>query len=140
MNTKKRKTNAGYSMLEMMVVLAVIALIAGIAAPRLMENFGRAKSKAAEIQMGTIKSAVQFFFLDTGRYPSEAEGLEALVEAPNGARNWRGPYLDSLEDLNDPWGRKYTLRAPGAVQPFEIWTYGRDGKEGGTSEDSDISL
>ncbi len=126
-------------MLEMMVVLAIIALIAGIAAPRLMENFGRAKSKAAEIQMGTVKSAVQFFFLDTGRYPSEAEGLEALVVAPNGAKNWRGPYLDA-QDLNDPWGRKYTLRAPGASQPFEIWTYGRDGKEGGTSEDSDISL
>lgn len=138
--TQKRSRKAGLTLLEMMVVLAIIALIAGLAGPRLMESFGRAKSKSAEIQMGNLKSAVQLFYLDIGRYPSEAEGLEALLKAPDGATTWRGPYLDSETNLNDPWERRYLFRAPGATQPFEIWSYGRDGKAGGSSEDSDISL
>lgn len=137
---QKRRLNRGYTMLEMMVVIAIIALIAGLAAPRLMESFGRAKSKTAEIQMGTIKSAIQLFYLDVGRYPSEAEGLEALLTAPAGAQNWRGPYVDNPKSLDDPWEREYLFKAPGATQPFEIWTYGRDGRAGGSSEDSDISL
>lgn len=127
-------------MIEMMVVLAIIALIAGLAAPRLMESFGRAKSRSAEIQIGSLKSAVQLFYLDVGRYPAEAEGLDALLQAPNGAENWRGPYMDDATSLNDPWGRRYLFRAPGTTNPFEILTYGRDGKEGGNNEDSDISL
>ncbi len=137
---QKRSQKAGLTLLEMMVVLAIIALIAGLAGPRLMESFGRAKSKSAEIQMGNLKSAVQLFYLDVGRYPSEAEGLEALLRAPDGASTWRGPYLDNETNLNDPWERRYLFRAPGATQPFEISSYGRDGKAGGTSEDSDISL
>lgn len=135
-----RNRRAGYTMLEMMVVLAIIALIAGLAAPRLMESFGRAKSKTTEIQMGSLKSAVQLFYLDVGRYPSEAEGLDALLKAPDGAKNWRGPYLDDPTALNDPWERRYIFRAPGSTKPFEIWSYGRDGKVGGSTEDSDISL
>lgn len=137
---QKRKLSRGYTMLEMMVVIAIIALIASLAAPRLMESFGRAKSKTAEIQMGTIKSAVQLFYLDVGRYPAEAEGLEALLVAPAGAQNWRGPYVDNAKSLSDPWERKYIFKAPGVSQPFEIWSYGRDGRAGGSSEDSDISL
>ena len=136
----RRNRRTGYTMLEMMVVLAIIALIAGLAAPRLMESFGRAKSKTAEIQIGTLKSAVQLFYLDVGRYPAEAEGLDALLQAPNGANNWRGPYLDDATALNDPWGHRYLFRSPGTIDPFEIQSYGRDGREGGTNEDSDISL
>lgn len=137
---KRRNPKSGITLLEMMVVLAIIALVVGLAAPRLMDSFGRAKSRTASIQMENVRAAVQLFYLDVGRYPSEAEGLQALVTGPDGAEGWLGPYVDGIEDLNDPWGRTYLYRSPAETQPFSISTYGRDGKAGGTSEDSDISL
>jgi general secretion pathway protein G len=127
-------------MLEVMVVLAIIALIAGLAGPRLMETYGRAKARTALIQMENLKGAVQLFYLDVGRYPSEAEGLAALIASPDGAAGWMGPYLDGADDLRDPWDRSYLYRSPAGEKPFEILSYGRDGRAGGTSEDSDISL
>ncbi|WP_028031205.1 type II secretion system major pseudopilin GspG [Gemmobacter nectariphilus] len=136
----KRNPTSGLSLLEVMVVLAIIALIAGLATPRLMESFGRAKSRAAQIQMENIRSAIQLFYLDTGRVPSEAEGLNALLAAPAGASNWQGPYVDRPETLQDPWQRPYIYRAPAGEKAFEITTYGRDGRAGGSSEDRDISL
>lgn len=135
----QRKTNAGISLLEIMVVLAIIALVVGLAAPRLMENFGRAKSQAAEVQMNGIVSALQLFYIDVGRYPSEAEGLNALLGQPSGAVDWNGPYLNKPEDIQDPWGRGFLYRQPGKDAPFDIYSYGRDGHPGGTKEDKDIS-
>lgn len=136
----KRHGQRGLTLLEVMVVLAIIALIAGLAAPRLIDSFGRAKSRSASIQMQTLATAVQLFYLDTGRYPSEAEGLQALLASPQGAQNWQGPYVDKATDLNDPWERPYIYRSPAGDKAFDITTYGRDGRAGGTSEDSDISL
>lgn len=136
----RRDPRAGLTLLEVMVVLAIIALIAGLAAPRLMDSFGRAKARSATIQMENLRSAVQLFYLDAGRYPSEAEGLTALISAPQSAPNWRGPYLDGPQDLNDPWNRAYIYRSPAGDKAFEITTYGADGRAGGTNEDSDISL
>ena len=136
----KRKPNAGISLLEIMVVLAIIALVVGLAAPRVMENFGRAKSTVAETQMNNVKGALQLFYIDVGRYPSEAEGLEALLRQPSGTTDWKGPYLDKGEDIEDPWGRVFLYRNPGKEGPFDLSTYGRDGHPGGTREDSDIVL
>jgi general secretion pathway protein G len=135
-----RNPQAGVTLLEVLVVLAIIALVVGLAAPRLMDSFGRAKSRTAAIQIENVRGAVQLFYLDVGRYPSEAEGLPALIAAPDGATGWVGPYLDGVEDLDDPWGRPYLYRSPAEDKPFSITTYGRDGRAGGTSEDSDISL
>ena len=139
-NAPKRKASAGISLLEIMVVLAIIALVVGLAAPRLMDNFGRAKSQAAEIQMNGVKGALQLFYIDVGRYPSEADGLEALIRQPTGATDWNGPYLDNNEETQDPWGRAFLYRIPGKESPFDLYTYGRDGHPGGTREDSDITL
>lgn len=140
LKTKKRNPRAGLTLLEVMIVLAIIALIAGLAAPRLMDSFGRAKSRTAAIQMENLKGAVRLFYLDVGRYPSEAEGLQALLQAPTGLEGWMGPYLDGAADITDPWERAYLYRSPAGEKPFEITTYGRDGRAGGTREDSDISL
>ncbi|MBP1806166.1 general secretion pathway protein G [Rubellimicrobium aerolatum] len=129
------------TLLEMLVVLAIIALVIGLGAPRLIDSFGRARSQAAEVAMASLKGAVQLYFVDTGRYPSEAEGLGALMAPPAGVAGWRGPYLDGDEDLTDPWGRPFLYRSPGAEgRPFELATFGRDGQSGGGGEDSDISL
>lgn len=137
---KMRNHRAGLTLLEVMIVLAIIALIVGLAGPRLMESFGRAKSQAAQIQMANLKSALQLFYIDVGRYPSEAESLEALIASPAGSKNWAGPYVDGDEALNDPWARRYLYRMPGVEAPFDLLTYGRDGRIGGSNEDSDISL
>ena len=138
--TPPRNRKAGMTLLEVMIVLTIIALIIGLAAPRLMETFGRAKSRTAAIEMENIKGAVQLYYIDTGRYPSEADGLQALLTAPPGTNNWLGPYLDGEGSLLDPWENRYIYRSPAGDKPFEIVTYGRDGKAGGTREDSDISL
>jgi general secretion pathway protein G len=136
----KRNDQSGMTLLEVMIVLAIIALVMGLAAPRLMENFGRAKSRTAELQMQNVKAALQLFYLDTGRYPSEAEGLNALLQAPAGIKNWSGPYLGGEAETLDPWSRPLIYRAPGQTSPFELQTLGRDGSQGGSSEDRDISL
>lgn len=123
-----------------MVVLAIIALIAGLAAPRLMASFGRAKAQAAEIRMTNLKGALQLFYIDLGRYPSEAEGLDALVAAPPGTQGWKGPYVDEADALSDPWKRPFIYRFPGTDGAFDLMSYGRDGKTGGSGEDADLSL
>jgi len=135
-----RKKNSGISILEILVVLAIISLVVGLTAPRIMDSFGRAKSKVAEVQMNSVKGALQLFYIDVGRYPSESEGLMALLSEPSGTQNWRGPYLDKPEDVQDPWGRVYLYRIPGKDGAFDLYTYGRDGHSGGTREDSDIYL
>ena len=135
-----RNARSGVSLLEVMIALAIIALIAGLAAPRLLGAFDRAKSQAASVQMANIKGALQLFYLDVGRFPSESEGLRALLVAPAGAEDWRGPYLDDERGLLDPWQRPFVYHFPGTEKAFDLMSYGRDGRAGGTNEDSDISL
>lgn len=136
----RRNPRSGVTLLEVMIVLAVIALIVGFGAPRLMESFGRAKSQAAVVSMANLKGAVQLFYIDTGRYPTEAEGLAALQTAPADVAGWKGPYLDGEADMTDPWGAPFTYKAPGDNGPFGLVTLGRDGQPGGQGEDADISL
>lgn len=138
--TDQRNKLAGVTLLEMMIVLAVIALIVGIGAPRLMETFGRAKGQAAEVEIATLKGAIQLYYIDTGQYPTAAQGIAALISAPAGVAGWRGPYLDGDTDPLDPWGRAYIYTAPNNNTSFRLSTLGRDGQPGGTGEDSDISL
>ncbi len=137
-NTSPR--DSGMSLLEVMIVLAVIALIMGLVTPRVIGYFGRAKSQTAELQLTHIKGALQLMYIDLGRYPSESEGLDVLLTAPAGSAAWEGPYLDTPEGLTDPWGRRYLYRFPGSEKPFDLSTLGRDGQSGGTGEDTDISL
>ncbi|MCL4131316.1 UNVERIFIED_CONTAM: hypothetical protein GTU68_060808 [Idotea baltica] len=114
-------------------------MIAALATPRIMDSFGRAKAQAAQVQMSNIKAAVQIYYLDTGSYPSQSDGLSALLQAPTGASSWRGPYLD-VASTKDPWGRDWIYQQPGTSQPFDIETLGADGQPGGTNEDADIKL
>jgi general secretion pathway protein G len=138
-NVPQRKRNAGVTLLEVLVVVAIIAMIATLATPKLMQSFGRAKSQAAIVAIENVKTAVQIYRLDTGRLPTQADGLGALLAAPVAVENWQGPYLDA-EDLKDPWGRDWIYRQPGETDPFELLSYGNDGQPGGTNEDSDISI
>jgi general secretion pathway protein G len=100
--------------------------------------FLKSKQKAAGLQIKSIQSSLELYYIDTGNYPSEAAGLAALVTPPSGVRGWAGPYIDSPQALDDPWGRAYIYKSPGETRPYEISTLGRDGREGGTGEDRDV--
>jgi len=134
-----RRRDAGVTLLEIMVVLAIIALITTLAAPRIIDRFGRAKSQAARIQAENIKAALQLYYIDVGRYPTEAENLNALLESPAISSNWAGPYAQE-RDLVDPWGRVFLYRRTGKNGEFDLLSYGRDGQPGGTREDADTNL
>ncbi|MEP2784840.1 MAG: type II secretion system major pseudopilin GspG [Pseudoruegeria sp.] len=136
-NGRQRINDAGVTLLEVMVVLAITALLATFATPRLMANFDRAKSQAAIAQMENAKAGIQLFYIDVGRYPTESESLGALIKMPPTIQNWRGPYLDP-ENIIDPWGREYIYRFPGNVKKFDLLTLGGDGRLGGQSSDADI--
>lgn len=137
---KLRKPKSGMTILEVMVVLAIMALVIGLAAPRFIDSFGRAKSQTAEVRMGNLKSSLQLFYVDVGRYPTPAEGLDALLRAPQGVTGWRGPYLDKEYGILDPWGRRYVIVQPGTDQAFDLQSLGHNGQPGGTGEDSDLML
>src|SRR5262249_11523907 len=96
-------SDAGYTLLELLVVLTILVLIAALAAPQVLSYLGQARSQAAQVQIKNISTALELFYLHNGGYPTEQVGLSALVKAPSGARNWLGPYLKSADGLTDPW-------------------------------------
>lgn len=130
---------AGLTILEVLVVLSIIAMIAAVVAPRLIGYLGRAKTETAGLQIKQLGNAVQLFYIDLGRYPSNSEGLSVLVQAPAGDTSWAGPYMASSEALVDPWGRDYSYEEPTGATGFGISSMGRDGSRGGSGEDADIS-
>ena len=138
METRTRKGQEGYSLIELLVVLAILALIIAIAAPRVLGYFSASKGKAARIQISNIVSALDLYKLSNGGYPTEAQGLKALIEAPQGVATWDGPYLTRNDGINDPWGKPYIYKSPGTHGAVDIITLGADAKEGGTGEDTDL--
>lgn len=132
----------GFTLLEILVVIAVIAVLAGLVAPMVLRNVGDAKVQAARTQIEMLGMALDAYRLDNAFYPSTAQGLEALRERPEGEPeplNWRGPYLRKAVP-DDPWGRPYVYRSPGEVnaQGYDLLSLGRDGREGGEGEDRDV--
>jgi general secretion pathway protein G len=113
-----------------MVVLLILTLLATITAPAVMKHLARAKSQTAQIQVNALTSSVEFFHLDVGRYPNQAEGLRALVEAPANDGHWDGPYVKKADALVDPWGRPYQYRYPGSHGAFDVYSLGEDGGTG----------
>lgn len=135
-----RQGEQGFTLVEMLVVIAIIGLIMGLVGPRVLSYLTESKVKAAKIQMQSFASALDLFNLDTGRYPSTAEGLTALVQRTPGVTSWNGPYLKSGVVPNDPWSRPYVYRTPGERNAYDILSYGSDGQEGGSGPAGDISL
>lgn len=133
-----RAGEMGFTLVEMLVVLGIIALIAALVGPQLIKYLGKAKSETAAVQVGNLTSALEVFYLDNGRYPSTQEGLGALLHAPQDAKKWNGPYLRKAEGTVDPWGRPYLYLAPGAHGEFDVLSYGRDGQAGGSGDDRDV--
>jgi general secretion pathway protein G len=129
----------GFTLVEMLVVIAIIGLVMGLVGPRVLSYLGEAKVKAAKIQIESFSSSLDLFYMDVGRYPSASEGLTALVERPADAPVWNGPYLKNAAVPADPWGHAYLYRVPGEKGPYQIVSLGSDGQEGGTGTAADIS-
>jgi len=130
---------AGFTLVEMLVVLTIIALVLGLVGPRVLNYLGESRTKAAKLQIESFGSALDLFYLDAGRYPTTSEGLNALAQRPTGAEVWNGPYVKGGKIPSDPWGHPYQYRSPVEGAPYEIVSYGSDGREGGEGTAADIS-
>jgi general secretion pathway protein G len=129
----------GFTLVEMLVVIAIIGMIMGLIGPRVLNYLSESRVKTAKIQIQSFSSALDLFYLDTGRYPTSSEGLAALVRPTSGISGWAGPYLKGGNVPNDPWNNPYVYRSPGQHTPYDIVSYGSDGQEGGTDLAADIS-
>jgi len=132
-----RSSSRGFTLLELLVVIVIIGLLAGYVAPRYFSQVGKSEVQVARAQIDALEKALDQYRLDTSRYPSTEQGLDALTTKPANETRWQGPYLKRSVPA-DPWGRPYVYRAPGAKSEFELVSYGRDGKPGGAGEDADI--
>jgi general secretion pathway protein G len=134
-----RRTERGFTLVEVLVVITIIALVMGMVGPRVLNYLTESKVKGAKIQIESLASAIDLYFLDTGQYPAGSEGLGALLQRPGNAMGWNGPYLKGHTLPSDPWGRPYIYRSPGQHGAYDIISYGADGQEGGTGAAADIT-
>jgi general secretion pathway protein G len=129
---------AGFTLIELLVVLTILALLGGIVGPKLMNQLGGAKSKTAGVQIKDLENAASTFKLDVGRYPTTAEGLDALVVRPSTAAGWNGPYLAKNRVPKDPWDNDYRYESPGRRGDVDIYSLGADKAPGGEGENADV--
>jgi len=132
-----RRPDAGFTLLELLVVVAIIGLLIGFVAPRYFGQIGKSEVTVARAQIDALEKALDQYRLDTGHYPSTEQGLGALQQRPQNEPKWNGPYLRKSVPL-DPWGKPYQYRAPGEKGDFDLLSYGKDGTPGGSGENADI--
>lgn len=130
----------GYTLTEMLVVIAIIGLIAAILTPGLMNQLGRARVKAAQLQLETTATSVEMFRTDVGRYPTQQEGLTALLAEPSGAAGWTGPYLRDAKALKDPWGTPIDYLPSADGQDFHVRSLGANRALGGSGTGRDLQV
>jgi general secretion pathway protein G len=140
MNSRKlhgtgNRAQRGFTLVELLLVLVILALIAGLVLPGIIGKAESAKAKAASSQISRISMSVESFYLDTGITPSS---LDELVSEPSGVNGWNGPYIKNTL-LNDPWGQPYQYKVPGDHGDFDIWSYGADRQQGGEGNNADIN-
>ena len=136
---KRHRGNAGFTFIEMIVVVSIIGLLLALVGPRFIRGQEKAEVKAAAAQIANFGTALDTFRLDVGRYPTTQEGLQALISAPAGVNNWNGPYWKKGTLPKDPWTHEYKYAAPGHHGAYDLYSLGADGKEGGEGNDKDIT-
>jgi len=135
---RNARDSAGFTLLELLVVIVIIGLLAGLVAPRYFDQVGKSNTKIANAQINSLEKALDQFRLDVGAYPTTEQGLPALFVKPNGVEKWQGPYLKKPVPP-DPWGRSYRYKSPGDHGDYDLASLGADGQVGGTGENVDVS-
>lgn len=139
MKQLNKSKQTGFTLLELLVVLGIIAMLAGLVGPQVMKHMGESKVKAAKVQIEDLAQTLDMYKLDVGSYPTTEQGLKALIESPDGAQRWNGPYLRKSKIPLDPWNQEYKYNSPGEHGKFDLSSLGADGKEGGEGEDQDLN-
>ncbi len=133
-----KSSAAGFTLLELLVVMVIIGLLAAYVGPKYFAQLGKSEITVAKAQIESFEKALDTYRLDVGRYPSTEEGLAALLVKPAEANRWNGPYLKK-NIPSDPWGHLYVYRAPGSKAEFDIVSYAKDGQAGGEGDNADIT-
>ncbi|MDR1727336.1 MAG: type II secretion system major pseudopilin GspG [Acidobacteriota bacterium] len=123
------RSEEGWTLMELIVVLVILGMLAAVVGPKVYDKIIQSKDQIAKIQIGELEGALQLYSFDLGRFPSTAEGLQALVQNPTGADSWKGPYLKKGVPA-DPWERPYAYKSPGDHSDFDLFSFGADGDEG----------
>lgn len=137
--TLPRHRARGFTLLELLVVMAILGLLYAIVAPQVIRYLGSSKTSTAQVQVRNIAQAIEQYQLDNGHIPTQEQGLNALVAQPANEPAWNGPYFARSDGLVDPWKRPYQYHVPGKAGPYSVETLGADGAPGGTGEDRDIT-
>lgn len=129
----------GFTLLELLIVMIIIGLLAALIGPKMIGRVGESRQTVAKQQIEGFSSAMEMYKLDTTKYPTQEQGLEALVTEPQGIANWKGPYLKKKFIPKDPWGNNYVYTYPGEHGDYDIVSYGADGNSGGDGEAKDVA-
>ena len=132
------RKNAGFTLLELLVVMVIIGLLVGYVGPKYFAQVGKSEIKSTRAQINALEKALDQYRLDTGHYPTTEQGLAALFTKPSGEGKWEGPYLKK-EVPPDPWGKPYQYKSPGDHGEIDLYSYGKDGQPGGVDEMADIT-
>jgi general secretion pathway protein G len=135
----KFQSSQGFTLIELLVVLVILGLLAGMVGPNVMKYIGSSKVEVAKAQLEDLSAGLDLFKLDVGRYPSDDEGLQVLVEGSDQIAGWNGPYLRKKRLPLDPWNRDYVYVVPGQGNDYELYSLGADGEPEGAGEDADLS-
>ncbi len=130
----ERKSERGFSLIELIVVLVILGLLAAVVAPKVYDKLAKGKDQIAKIQIKELEGALQLYSFDVGRFPNSSEGLDALLRNPGNLDAWKGPYLTKNELPKDPWGKPYIYRCPGQHGDYDLLSVGPDGAEGGEDD------
>lgn len=134
----RRPQQAGFTLIEIMVVIIILGLLGAVVGPRLLGNVGKANTDTTKLQIANLSAALDLYYLEVGDYPTTDQGLEALISAPQDVPSWNGPYLKKRKVPADAWKRPFVYRAPGEQGAYDLFSLGKDGTEGGEGENADI--
>lgn len=138
--SSRRRQQRGFTLIELVVVMAIIAMLAALVGPQLFNQLEGSKGKSTKAQIEMLSTALDSFRLDTGRYPTQAEGLDALVKKPDSVSTWAGPYLRKKDLPKDGWNNPYVYEFPAKKSSvgYDLYSLGADGKPGGEGDNADI--